>query len=169
METTCFREVLMKTVWALAALSSCLVGLAARAADDPQLGHWSLDLKRSKYVTAQLPQASEATLTPYGDGVTLKVDMVNAAGQKAHIEYSARYDGKPYPRIETGAGATQGQTVTLKRTGPRSVERIVYLGDKPVGAETWVISEDGATRTVTQSGIDVHGKPINNLQIYVKR
>lgn len=85
------------------------------------------------------------------------------------IRYSAEYDGKPYPRTEIGAAAISGQTVTLKRIDAQTVERIVYLGGKPVGTESWAISKDGKTRTVTQSGIDAHGKPINILQIYVKQ
>jgi hypothetical protein len=156
-------------VWLFAALSFCVIGASAQAADDPQLGRWKLDREHSKYVTAQIPQTSEATLTPYGDGVTLSVDAVNAAGQAMHIQYSAHYDGKRYPRVETGAGAVSGQTVTLERIAPRTVRRVVYLGDKPVGTETWVISADGKTRTVTQSGVDLHGKPIDNLQVYVRQ
>ena len=150
------------------AFSLCVAG-AAQAASDPQLGKWTIDLARSKYVTGVLPKSSVATVTPYGkDGVTLTVNAVNAAGETIYIQYSAQYDGKPYPRIEAGAGAVQGQTVTLKRIDARTVERILYLGDKPGGTEHWAISKDGKTRTVTQSGFDLAGKPINNLQIYVK-
>ena len=85
------------------------------------------------------------------------------------FQCSAEYDGKPYPRIETGPGAVAGQSVTLKRVDARTVERIIYLGAKPVGTERWVISGDGKTRTVTQSGVDVRGKTINNVLVYVKQ
>ncbi len=160
----------MKTAWAITAVSLSLTATAAHAAADPQTGHWVLDLKRSKYVTATLPKMSEATLVPAGaDGVSLKVNMITAKGEEAHIMYSGQYDGKPNPRTETGAGAITGQTVTLKRVGPRAVERVVYLNGKNVGAEVWEISADGKTRTVHQSGTDSKGKPINNLQIYIKQ
>jgi hypothetical protein len=94
---------------------------------------------------------------------------VNAAGEKYGIQYSAQYDGNHYPRTETGAGAIPGQTVTLRRIDDRTAERIVYLNRKPVGTEMWVVSPDGKTRTITQSGIDSKGKPIDNLQIYVRQ
>ena len=156
--------------WAIAAISLSLLATAASAAEDPQTGHWVLDLKRSKYVTATLPKMSEATLTPLGpDGVSLKVNMITAKGEEAHIMYSGQYDGKPNPRTETGAGAISGQTVTLKRVGPRAVQRVVYLKGKNVGEEVWSISADGKTRTVVQSGTDAKGKKIDNLQIYVKQ
>jgi len=160
----------MKAAWAIAVLSLSLIGSSAWAAHDPQTGRWKLDLKRSKYETAALPKSSLTTLVPYGrDGITLSVDVITAAGLPQHIEYSAQYDGKRYPRTETGAGATPGQTVSLRRVGPRTVERTVYLGDKSGGTEQWTISKDGQTRTVHQFGVDLHGKPIHNLQIYVRR
>ena len=160
----------MKRAWGMIVVSLCMVFTAAHAADDPQTGHWKIDLARSKYVSAPPPQISEVAITSYGkDGVSIDVNSVNAKGEKMVIQYSAEYDGKPYPRTEIGPGAIAGQTVTLKRIDAQTVERIVYLDGKPVGTERWVISKDGKTRTVTQSGIDAHGKPINILQIYVKQ
>jgi hypothetical protein len=144
--------------------------MPVRAADDPQIGHWTIDLAKSKYVSATPPLSSEVTTVPYGkDGVSLTVNMVNAKGEKLVIQYSAQYDGKPSPRTETGAGAVAGQSVTLRRIDARTAERIVYLAGKPVGTERWVISADGKTRTITQSGIDPQGKPINNVQVYVRQ
>jgi hypothetical protein len=160
----------MKRQLAVIALALCVFGSVAQAADDPQLGTWKLDLARSKFVTGTPPRSSIATVKPYGkDGADLTVDQVTAGGDKFQIHYSAEYDGKPNPRTETGPGAIAGQTVTLKRTDPRTVERIVYLAGKPVGSEHWVISADGKTRTVTQFGTDAKGKPIDNLQVYVRQ
>ena len=159
----------MRNAWAVAGVSLCLVGASAWAAEDPQVGHWKMDPAKSKYVTAPMPKSSEVTVAPFGkDGVALSVTQITKAGQTAHIAYSAEYDGKPYPRTEDGPGATSGQMVSLKRIGPRTVLRYVYLNGKDVGTETWAISKDGKTRTVHQSGIDLHGKPINNMQIYHK-
>ena len=162
----------MKTALALAVLSAWVIAGAAQAAADPQVGTWKIDLVRSKYVTAKLPKASEAVVTPYGGdgaGVTLNVHMVSADGQPMRIRYSARYDGKPYPRTEEGVGATPGQVVTLRKVSDRTVERKVFLDGKPGGTETWTISADGKTRTVVQSGVDLKGAKIDNLQIYVKQ
>ena len=154
----------------IAAVLLCALGLPALAADDPQTGTWKLDLAKSRYVSATPPLSSVVTTTPSGkDGVSLTVNAVNARGEKMVIQYSAQYDGKPYPRTESGAGAIAGQSVTLRRIDARTVERIVYLAGKPMGTETWAISQDGRTRTVTQSGIDSQGKPINNFQVYVKQ
>jgi hypothetical protein len=160
----------MKRWWGIVALLLCTLGMPAWTTDDQQTGSWNIDLARSKYVSATAPRSSVVTIAPYGkDGVSLTVDMVNARGEKLVIQYSAQYDGRPYPRTETGAGAVAGQSVALRRIDARTVERIVYLAGKPVGTETWVISRDGKTRTVTQSGIDPQGRPINNVQVYVRQ
>jgi hypothetical protein len=154
----------------LIVLSLCLVGINAQAADDAQVGHWMLDLAKSQYVTGIAPRSSEVTITPYGkDGVSVTVNTLNPKGERVVFQCSAEYDGKPYPRTETGPGAIAGQSVTLKRLGTGAIERIVYLGGKPVGTERWVISRDGKTRTVTQSGVDAQGKAINNVLVYAKQ
>lgn len=159
----------MTKIWAIAALAACMIAGPALSAADPQLGQWNLNVAKSKYVSAKPPRSSVATVVPYGDnGLSVSVDMINAAGQPAHIRYSARFDGKPYPRTETGAGGVPGQTVILKRIDSRTVERTVWLGKKPGGTERWVISADGKTRSVTQSGVDLNGKPIDNVQLYEK-
>jgi len=160
----------MKIRLGLIVLSLCLIGINAQAADDAQLGHWMLDVAKSQYVTGTAPRSSEVTITPYGkDGVSVTVNTLNIKGERLVFECSAEYDGKPYPRTETGPGAVTGLSVTFKRVDGQAVERIVYLGAKPVGTERWVISRDGRTRTVTQSGVDAQGKPINNLLVYVRQ
>jgi hypothetical protein len=147
-----------------------VLGTRVWAADDPQIGNWKLDLGKSKYVTASAPMSSVAVVTPYGrDGISVTVNVVNTKGDKFVIQYSARYDGKPYPRTETGAGAVAGQSVTLKRVDDQTIERVVWLAGEPVGKEIWVISKDGKTRTITQSGIDPQGKPINNVLVYQRQ
>ena len=57
-------------------------------------------------------------------------------------------------------GAVSGQTVTLKHIDSHTVERIAYLAGKKLTTERWVISQDGKTRTVTQTGTNTQGQPV---------
>ena len=159
----------MKSVWALSAMSLCLIGTSALAAVDPEVGNWKLDLSRSKYVSAKAPKSSVAVVTAYGDGVSVSVHAVTADGKDTHIKYAAHYDGKPAPRTEDGPGALTGVTVTLKKIDDHNVERVVYQGGKAVGTERWTISADGKTRSVKQSGTDAKGKTIDNTQVYMRQ
>jgi len=154
---------------ALAVLSLLLVSVAGWA-DDVQTGNWKLNLAKSRFKTSPAPKSQVVSIVPDGkDGVKLTVDIVTANGEKSAIAYAAQYDGKEYPRTETGAGAVSGQTVTLKRIDGRTVERITLLKGKKLVTETWAISSDGKTRTVTQSGLGVDGKPVDNVLVYDKQ
>jgi hypothetical protein len=154
----------------LTAIAVCLLSTSAWADVDPQIGNWRLDLAKSRFVTATAPKSSMATVKASGkDGISVSTKVVSAQGEKFSIQYSAQYDGKPYPRTETGAGSVPGQTLTLKRIDAQTIERVVYVAGKPAGTEVWVISKDGQTRTVTQSGMDPKGKPIDNVLVFERQ
>ena len=136
-------------------------------AQDVQTGHWTLNIPKSQFKTSAAPKTQTVIIVPDGkDGVKVTADVVRANGAKAAFAYAAQYDGKEYPRTETGDGAVPGQTVTLKRIDNRTLERISYLKGKKLVIEKWEISRDGKIRTVTQSGIGPDGKPVENVLVY---
>jgi hypothetical protein len=154
---------------ALVALCVLFVSVAGWA-DDVQTGTWKLNVAKSRFKTSTAPKTQIVTIVPDGkDGVKLAIDIVNTNGEKSAISYAAQYDGKEYPRTETGAGAVAGQTLTLKRINNHTVERITYLKGKKLVTETWEISGDGKTRTVVQSGAGPDGKPVDNVLVYEKQ
>jgi hypothetical protein len=139
-------------------------------AEDAQTGRWTLNVAKSQFKTSAAPKTQIVTIVPDGkDGVKVTADVVRANGAKAAFEYAAQYDGKEYPRTETGDGAVPGQTVTLKRIDNHTVERIRYMKGKKLVIEKWAISADGKTRTVTQSGVGPDGKPVDNVLVYEKK
>jgi hypothetical protein len=139
-------------------------------AQDAQTGHWTLNLAKCQFKTSAAPKTQIVTIVPDGkDGVKVTADVVRANGAKAAFAYAGQYDGKEYPRTETGDGAVSGQTVTLKRIDNHTVERITYLKNKKLVIEKWEISRDGKTRTVTQSGVGPDGKPVDNVLVYEKQ
>jgi hypothetical protein len=155
---------------ALGVVLSLVIACATVFAADVQTGTWKVNVAKSHYKTAPAPQSQVVTIVPEGkDGVKVMVNAVNSKGEKSTIEYAAQYDGKEYPRTETGAGAVPGQTVTLKRIDDHTVERIAWLKGKKLVTEKWEISRDGKTRTVTQSGAGPDGKPVDNVIFYEKQ
>jgi hypothetical protein len=139
-------------------------------AQDVQTGHWTLNLAKSQFKTSAAPKTQIVTVVPDGkDGVKVTADVVRANGAKAAFAYAAQYDGKEYPRTETGDGAVPGQTVTIKRLDNHTVERVTYMKGKKLVTEKWEISRDGKTRTVTQSGVGPDGKPVDNVLVYDKQ
>ena len=144
------------------------VSVAGRA-QDVQTGRWTLNVAKSQFKTSAAPKTQIVTIVPDGkDGVKVTADVMRTNGAKAAFSYAGQYDGKENPRIETGDGAVQGQTVTLKRLDNRTIERITYMKGKKLVIEKWAISPDGKTRTVTQSGVGPDGKPVDNVLVYEK-
>ena len=147
-----------------------LVCSGAALADDVQAGNWKINLSKSRFKTSPAPKSQTVMVMPQGkDGVKVKVDTVNAKEENSTIEYGGQYDGKENPRTETGAGAVTGQTVSLKRIDAHTAERVTYLKGKKLVTGKWEISTDGKTRTVTQSGVDPAGKPVDNVIVYEKQ
>jgi hypothetical protein len=152
------------------AFMAVVVFSVAAWAADVQAGLWTLNIPKSQFKTSAAPKTMVVTIVPDGkDGVKVTGDVVRINGAKAAFVYAVQYDGKEYPRTETGDSAVSGQTVTLKRVNDHTAERINWMKGKKLVIEKWEISRDGKTRTVTQSGVGPDGKPVDNVLIYEKR
>src|SRR5690625_1875003 len=81
----------------IAGVCSVLViaGLAQSAALG--LGTWKLDVAQSKFSPGPAPKSSTVTFEAAGQGVSAVIDGVGQDGAKVHWEYTANFDGKPYP------------------------------------------------------------------------
>jgi hypothetical protein len=151
-------------------LSLCIFAAAALAADDPFIGTWKANVAKSSFSPGPPPTSVTVTIEPNGtNGIKVTVEAINAKGEKTNVQYSANYDGKEYPFEQTGAGAVSGQTVSLKRIDSHTVERTTYLAGKQLMTEQWVVSQDGKTRTVTQTGTNAQGQAVHNIVVNDKQ
>src|SRR5215467_13242365 len=106
------------------AMAAVVILSATVWAQDVQTGHWTLNVAKSQFKTSAAPKTQIVTIVPDGkDGLKVTADVVRVSGAKAAFSYAAQYDGKEYPRTETGDGAVPGQTVTIKRIDARTLER----------------------------------------------
>ena len=156
----------------LVVLVGVLLGAsAAQAADNPFVGTWKVNLAKSKYSPGPPPTTPGlVTMEANGpNGLKVTVENINAKGEKTVNQYSATFDGKEVPFVQTGPGAVSGQTVTLKRLDSNSVERITYVNGKKSVTEHWVLSKDGKTRTNTQTGTGPKGEAIHNVIVSEKQ
>ena len=155
----------MRQTLGTAALMVILLSVTAFAADNPFVGTWKTNLAKSKYSPGPPPaNAGTTIIAPNGDnGVKVTVENVTAKGEKTAINYTASFDGKEVPFVQTGPGAVSGQTVALKRIDSHTAERTTFLNGKKVVTERWVVSKDGKTRTNTQTGTGPKGEAIHNV------
>ena len=75
------------------------------------------------------------------------------------------HDGKEYPF----KGNPDADHITYKRTDAFHVEAMTTLKGKPAGNTKVVVSKDGKTRTLTQTGTNAQGQTINNVVVYEKQ
>jgi hypothetical protein len=89
-------------------------------------------------------------------------DVVNAAGQKQHDEWTVKFDGKQVPTKRTLDGKpdsrAEGETVSATRIDDPTFQFTFTRNGKVVMQARNVISTDGKTRTATQTGTSADGQ-----------
>jgi hypothetical protein len=127
------------------------------------VGTWKLNIAKSKYDPGPTPTSSTLTIVAVAGGFKQTVDTVLATlGMPTHSEVTAKFDGKDTP-VKGNANA---DTSAYTRIDGRTYEVVSKKGGKVTLTSRVVISPDGKTRTVTQTGTDATGKKVNNLIVY---
>ena len=139
----------------MAILGVLLAGAAfaqAPGKKDPLVGTWNLNRAKSTFNPGPAPLSRTMKFEPAGDGIRHVVETFvnNGSGtdEGVHIaQYTASFDGK-----ESTIQGSALDTVSLKRINARSVERTGKVGGQAVERQTWRLSADGRTLTVTTKG-----------------
>ena len=155
---------------AIAAIAAAAV-LSAQAGN-PLTGPWTINLAKSKYSPANLVvKSSNSRFDATQNEVKLVNDGVDAQGRVTRLEYTARFDGKPYPVESTidGKPNPNQDAVSWKKIDDYSYENVAMLKGKALTTTRLVISRDGKMRTNTVTGQDAQGRTINNTVVYEKR
>jgi len=128
-------------------------------ADDPMIGTWKVNLAKSTYTPGPPPKSATNKFEPWEDGVRATIDLVDAEGNKIHAEVAAKFDGKDYPI----KGSPIADAVLLKRINERQIDVVWKKAGKVTVTGKSVISSDGRTTTVSQTGNDPQGRAVNNV------
>ena len=147
----------------LAVVLSVLTGTAAAQSSDPMVGTWKLNATKSK---GALFTSGTSVIAAAEKGIKATVDLTGTDGTPYHWEFTATYDGKDSP--VTGSSPF-GDSVALTRVDAHTVRIAVKQGGKPTITQTMVVSDDGTTRTITTTGKDAKGQPINSTTVYEKQ
>lgn len=140
-----------------------LVSPVISQAQDPWIGTWKLNTARSKYSPGLAPKSSTLVAVAADGGFKQTVDTVMAGlGLPTHSEVTAKFDGKDTP-VKSNANA---DTTAYTRIDSRSYETVSKKNGKVTLTSRVVISADGKTRTVSQTGVDAEGRKVNNYLVY---
>jgi len=121
-------------------------------------GMWKVDTSKSKYSPGPAPKSNMKKYEPWQDGFKATQDMVTAKGDKVHVEVVAKVDGKDYP----GKGSPDADTYAFKKLDARTYEVTQKKDGKVTIVAKMVVAPDGKSRTITQTGKNAKGEPVNS-------
>ena len=116
--------------------------------------------------TLMAPKSQTLKIEAWGtDGVKYTADGTDADGKPTHWEFQAKYDGKFVPF----KGNPDADMISYKRIDANTVDATTQLNGKVMGKTHVVVSADGKTRTLTQTGKNAKGQDVHNTVVYEKQ
>jgi hypothetical protein len=153
------------SAFAAALVSVLMLGVTVMAADS-NIGTWKMNPAKSKFSPGPAPKSQTLKIEAWGpDGVKYTADGVDAEGKPSHWEMQAKYDGKFVPFT----GNPDADMLAYKRIDANTVEATTTLNGKPSQTTKIVVSANGKTRTLTQTGKDAKGQTVHNVVVYDKQ
>jgi hypothetical protein len=139
---------------------------AAPAPDvNPHAGNWTLNVAKSSYSPGPAPKSQTLKIEAWGeDGLTYAAEGVGADDKPTHGEFQAKFDGKDYEF----KGNPDADTLSYKRIDANTLEATLKRKGTAVITANVVVSPDGKTRTVTQTGKDAKGRDLKIVSVYEK-
>ena len=138
-----------------------------QAQADPLIGHWMLNVAKSKYQPGPAPKSEMRVYEAFGGvgkGVKATFDRVDGAGKKVTITFSAMYDGKDYKY-----NGPDGDTISVTRPNANTVDATLKRNGQVVQSTHSVISADGKTRIQNSTGTNAQGQKYNNVAVFDKQ
>jgi hypothetical protein len=149
----------------LAACCAVVLSSSVALAAEAWLGTWKLDVAKSKFSPGPGPKSLTLKFEATPAGIKLTTDGVNAEGKAIQGEYVSKFDGKDVP----WKGNPDADMAMPKKIDDNSYENTWKKGGKVTMTAKVVVSKDGKTLTVTQTGTDSRGQAVNNMAIYNKQ
>ena len=144
------------------ALTSVLA-FAAVAFADNNVGTWKLNLAKSSFSPGPAPKSQMLKIEAWGDdGLKYAADGVGPDGKPTHAEFQAKFDGKDVPF----KGNPDADTLAYKRVDANTIQATTKMKGKTTITAKVVVSKDGKTRTLTQTGTDAQGRTVKNVLVY---
>lgn len=147
---------------ALAACALTLISGSLALAGDNWIGTWKLDAAKSKFSPGPGPKAQTLKFESSPEGIRLASEGVAADGKATQAGYTSKFDGNDVPF----AGNANADTAQPKKLDDNSYQNIWKKAGKVTITTKGVVSADGKTLTITQSGTDAQGRPVSSTAVY---
>ena len=142
----------------------CMSGVAVSLAQNPNIGTWKLNERKSKFAPG-VTKNHTVVYEDAGEDVKVTTDGTDKDGKPTHSEGTGKLDGKDYP--VTGDPNSDARSVT------KIDDRHLDFDVKNRGVVTTVghviVSTDGRSRTVRTTSSDATGKKASSTAVYDKQ
>ena len=139
--------------------------MAKPIAPDPAIGTWKLNVAESIFRVSPAIKRETIKIEAWEDGLKISADIVDAQENKIHAEAAYKLDGKDYPI----KGHPLADTISAKRIDERVTESVLKKDGKVIHSAKRVISSDGKTWSLTRTGKDAQGRPVDDLLMFEKQ
>jgi hypothetical protein len=145
-----------------------LAGTAfAQSSTPSNIGLWKLNVAKSKNAAGTAPEPRIFTIQVAGAGIKHTVDRPNPDGTVQRLwEFSGNYDGKDNPI--TGS-SQNGDVVAATRVDANTTRYIFKRDGKVTLTQTFVVSADGRTMTLTGTFTNAQGQTVENVRLFEKQ
>ena len=133
---------------------------------NPLTGTWKINLAKSKYSPGPAPRSGTTIFEAVGQGLRIIAEGIDAQGNPTKVDYGiSELDGKSSAATGTpdydaqAVTRVDANTIVANRTKAGKLVQIVIIRVAP----------DGKTRTVTTTGINAKGQPLDNIAFYDKQ
>jgi hypothetical protein len=139
--------------------------MAKELAPDPAIGVWKLDVDKSNFALGPAPKNSVMKIQAWEDGLKVSVDTIDVHDSKLHAETAYKYNGQDYPLT----GSLLTDSISARRINERKSETVWKKQGKVTLTAKTLISSDGETLTVMRTGMDGHGRIVDEVLVYERQ
>jgi hypothetical protein len=143
-------------------LGLALAVVHAAPPEDPVLGTWKLNVKKSKFIPGPGWQSQIRIYQSTPAGVSVTWTGVGASGEKMQVSYTYNYDGRDYPM----AGSGSHDTLNAVRIDALTVKSEEKRNGKTVGIAMRSVSPDGKVLTITDEGTNRKGQKFSQVLVF---
>ena len=137
--------------------------IIARAADNPFIGTWNLDLQKSRF-SNPAPKSSTITFSAMENGMVFLLETVDSTGQVSQFRAAEPFDGK-----EKGESVIPGATMIGTRVDSNTVVLVFKKDGNEVRRVTENASKDGKTLTRTRKEKNAEGIELEDVAVFEKQ
>ena len=132
---------------------------------DDFLGTWQMLPDQNDYQLGDPPQQGLYTIEADGDGYKITMQWVTADNEEKQASYNSIPDGKRYPTDP----ATGVDSMSMTRVDEKTLDSDAMKDGVVVAYATRILSDDGSTMTVKQSGKTPDGQDFTNTSVYIRQ